>query len=134
MNLPKRLSNFTVSSNGCWLWNGKIEKGYGKVTYKTFWIPVHRAIFMEVNKITLSRSIHIHHKCAEKLCVNPEHLETISKAKHNTLHKGKIKEGLGKEIIEAYKTMPAMRVGWKFNLSCTTITSFLKSKGIEMRR
>ena len=60
--------------SGCWIWTGsRTSNGYGQIYKNGRNIVVHRAAFEywvgPVGEDT------VHHKCAERLCFNPEHLQ-----------------------------------------------------------
>jgi hypothetical protein len=69
--------------DGCWIWTGACDpSGYGR-----FWITennkkrqyAHRISF-ELHFRPLEQGEVAHHKCANRGCVNPEHLEATSQA------------------------------------------------------
>lgn len=62
----------------CWFWTGsKTKAGYGNfgVGYSTE--LAHRIAFGDI-----PNERQIHHKCRNKLCVNPEHLEAITQTEN----------------------------------------------------
>lgn len=133
--LNNTLRRFDVKDNDCWIWNGIIDKdGYGRVKYKGRMEQAHRIIYTETNQINIDSSIHIHHKCTNKACVNPKHMSELVNSQHNTLHKTKIDKALGSKIEELYKSTPAYLIANQLHLSTTTVTSYLKSKGYKMYR
>jgi hypothetical protein len=66
----------------CWTWQGKPnKKGYGRVTVAPKqWEYVHRLVYLalvgEIPDETLD------HLCLNTLCVNPDHLEPVSREEH----------------------------------------------------
>lgn len=68
-------SKVTVDDAGCWVFNGKLR---GK-SYGAFWLDgkeryAHRAAYtIFVGQIPDDGFIH--HKCSNRLCCNPEHLQ-----------------------------------------------------------
>lgn len=83
-------SKITFEPTECWLWHGsRMKSGYGELTVgsrrdcsrKT--VLIHRFIF-EALVGTIPRHLQIDHRCEVKLCVNPEHLRTVTH-KFNTL-------------------------------------------------
>lgn len=69
------------SKSGCWIWQGSVVNGYGKLGYKGIPKWAHRAYYEYVYGSTPKRH-QVHHRCENKLCVNPEHLEALSPRKH----------------------------------------------------
>lgn len=65
-------------NTGCWLWGGaQSAKGYGRVSINNKNKYTHRVMFEEhVGKI--GAGMHIDHKCENKSCCNPLHLEQVT--------------------------------------------------------
>ena len=68
--------------NRCWNWLGsKNNAGYG-----TFWFygdkrGVHRIVYeLTIGKIPQGKDIH--HKCENRLCVNPHYLQAVTRKEH----------------------------------------------------
>src|SRR6476620_4975838 len=71
---------------GCWVWQGGRSNGYGIVSTK--------AVFKEQNRPveTTHRAMYIlmvgepkgviHHRCENRLCCNPDHMDDVSAAEH----------------------------------------------------
>lgn len=72
-----------VNDNDCWLWlGGTNRKGYGR----TSWGPAHRVAYeLEYGTIE-DTTLHVHHKCGVRFCVNPKHLELLTASEHGRLH------------------------------------------------
>jgi len=71
----------------CWLWKGNLSKGYAR-----FYLPekqqevyAHRWSW-ELANGPIPSGFELHHKCKNKACVNPQHLELISHRDHMRLH------------------------------------------------
>ncbi len=72
------------AATGCWEWLGDRLNGYGRCkvsdgTDRT--VQAHRA-FYEHHVGSIPDGLDIHHKCANKGCVNPEHLEPLTRAEN----------------------------------------------------
>ena len=68
---------------GCWNWIGAETNGRGTFTKgsgrgKTRTTLTHRYSYQFFNPDEVIDSLTIHHKCANSLCVNPDHLQAIS--------------------------------------------------------
>lgn len=62
--------------NDCWEWTGKINKdGYGSIKKDNKYYLVHRVSYMyHYNTYPYL----VHHKCKNRKCCNPDHLESVS--------------------------------------------------------
>jgi hypothetical protein len=76
-----------IEENGCWTWLGFVGKnGYPRVhlTRAEGSRTVHRLIAELLNGLPIEV---VHHKCENKLCVNPMHWEVVDdQATHARLH------------------------------------------------
>ena len=67
--------------DACWPWTGNVNKGrgYGQTRWKDKCVFAHRAIYMSIHG-ELPSSVIVRHKCDNRLCCNPDHLEPGSHA------------------------------------------------------
>jgi hypothetical protein len=77
----------TSSPDGCWLWKGKPDYwGYGHISDETHDIwRVHIWSYAQFVG-PIKPGTEIHHKCENKMCVNPDHLEQKTIHDHRVLH------------------------------------------------
>lgn len=69
--------------NGCRIWTGgTTDRGYGRVSVCGVYVRVHRAAFEIANAVTLTPAIPVHHTCANRLCIKPEHLQVVTPAEN----------------------------------------------------
>lgn len=69
-------------NTGCWIWQGSISGGYGKIGYGGSgpkW--AHRVYFEEAHG-EIPEGQEVHHTCENRICVNPEHLEVLTAKAH----------------------------------------------------
>lgn len=66
-------------NTGCWLWiGGTISTGYGSFSINSIAVAAHR-ISYELHKGAIPVGLQIDHLCKVKMCVNPDHLEAVSR-------------------------------------------------------
>ena len=83
----KGLDNYLEDDNGCWVWQGYIDRnGYGRIYDRTAppgkrteW--VHRVSYSHFNGAIPERH-EIDHTCQNTACMNPEHLDAVTKTQH----------------------------------------------------
>ena len=72
-----------VSDNGCWLWVGSHHpKGYGLFTRNNITVGAHRYSYLLFTGTPIPNDYDVHHKCNNKGCVNPTHLELVPHNNH----------------------------------------------------
>jgi len=78
--LPPRLADKVDNTGTCWIWTGaKNAKGYGSVGIggrKT--ALAHRTVY-ELLAAPIPEGMTLDHLCMVKACVNPEHLEPVTR-------------------------------------------------------
>jgi hypothetical protein len=73
----KIMSHVELDENGCWNWiGGTKESGYGTVGLRGAMWAVHRIIY-ELFVGPIPEGYVIDHKCRNKRCCNPAHLEAV---------------------------------------------------------
>lgn len=67
---------------GCWVWMaGTNNSGYGAMTVHGKPVGAHRASYMAfVGEIP--PGLDVHHICNNRMCVNPHHLEAVTRSKN----------------------------------------------------
>jgi hypothetical protein len=85
---PSIYANYVADpATGCWVWRGYCDRnGYGRVYdpnrprgKRTDW--VHR-VFYERFNAPIPPKHEVDHVCGNTVCVNPEHLEAVTKVEH----------------------------------------------------
>ncbi len=69
--------------HGCWLWTASLNyAGYGKfgIGYVTW--RAHRASYM-LHVGEIPKGLEVHHLCSVRHCVNPAHLELVTRRENN---------------------------------------------------
>ena len=81
--LADRLWEKVDKSGDCWVWTGTRSKGrrqgYGLISAGNRTRHAHRIAYVLANG-QIPAGMVIHHRCRNKLCVNPGHLELLSRA------------------------------------------------------
>lgn len=73
--------HFEIIDNGCWLWTGSLNSGYGQFNLKgSRPVLAHRASWLiykgeiPANPVSAYQTMYVLHRCDTPRCVNPEHL------------------------------------------------------------
>jgi hypothetical protein len=83
------LSKVERDPSGCWNWTGRLDdNGYGRFWLNRTNVYAHRASYAFSHGAIESGTV-VHHRCANRSCVNPDHLTAIS-------HHENIAEGLSR--------------------------------------
>lgn len=81
--LLERLIGLTEITDTCWLWYGcKNQGGYGQISIKNIPRLAHRITY-EIFKGDIPRGLEIDHLCRVRNCINPDHLESVTKTENN---------------------------------------------------
>ena len=80
----------------CWNWQGCLNSGYGVVRINNVNMRAHRVAY-EVNKVKIPEGLTLDHLCRNRKCVNPEHLEVVTRGEN-------VLRGIGLTAINAKKT------------------------------
>tara|TARA_R110000824_G_scaffold26916_5_gene91989 strand:+ start:409 stop:759 length:351 start_codon:yes stop_codon:yes gene_type:complete len=86
------------AEDGCWIWQMGLKNGYGLMRHSAdlSTTSAHRLAYKAWVDSTLPMGDDVHHTCANKACVNPEHLERASRL--DNILEMKERRGLHAEI------------------------------------
>lgn len=78
------LKRICKDEGGCWIWYGAMDsQGYGRVTFRVdgrrVWTGAHRA-FYEGFVGPIPEGLDLDHLCRVRACVNPAHLEPVTRS------------------------------------------------------
>ena len=71
-------AKYEVSSAGCWLWTGPLDKdGYGTFYLRRRGRRAHRVGWFRING-EIPKGLWVNHVCRNRHCVNASHLELVT--------------------------------------------------------
>jgi hypothetical protein len=81
-NRRKSAARYIITDAGCWEWQGaKGANGYGHVRIGGRLLPAHRHYF-EMVRGPIPDGRELDHRCRNRSCVNPAHLEIVTRAQN----------------------------------------------------
>lgn len=86
---PRLKVGFKIIEGDCWIWTGAPNKdGYGQRNNK---LATHY-----LWKLTTGQAVppgyDLHHLCSNKMCVNPDHLQLLTKIEHRRWHRRQLRQ------------------------------------------
>ena len=115
------------ATSGCWNWTGATCHGYGKLMRDGVTHLAHR-YYYEQRHGPVPSGHHVHHRCENPLCVNPDHLEPLLPLAHGQRHA----ESLTAEDVVVIKhlalTQSRRTIAQQFNVSAVHITNIVNGK------
>jgi hypothetical protein len=120
--IKRLMSRVEKSKDSCWVWNGALVRGYGVININNKTEYVHRVVFAAYSK-KFNKRLTLDHKCRNPRCVNPDHLEPVSRSENirrmnmaqprNKCRKGHLYSEYGKTksgmCIKCYENSPSRR-------------------------
>lgn len=74
--------DYVEKTNDCWLWLGPISDGYGFYGE----VRAYRVAWFLSKGVKIRDGYEPHHKCENKACVRPDHLEELTRQEHMRYH------------------------------------------------
>ena len=96
LGIKRFWGNVSKSENGCWEWLAAKRNGYGILTINDKTKMAHN-ISYEMLKGPIPRGLELDHLCRNRACINPDHLEPVTR-------KTNILRGQGLAAQNAQKT------------------------------
>lgn len=72
------LQNYVVNEHGCWIWQGQLTNGYGRVKISGRKKSAHRVLWEKANGRPVPPGLQMDHLCRVTECVNPDHVEPVT--------------------------------------------------------
>lgn len=76
---------YTVLDDGCWEWTAGKSHGYGVIRVGDKVKRAHVKMWEDANG-PKPQGVDLHHRCGRKSCVNPDHLEVLTRSEHVKRH------------------------------------------------
>jgi len=96
-DIVERFWFYVEKTTNCWSWKGHIGTlGYGQFRFNYKRISPHRFSY-EIHKGKIPKGLVIDHLCRNPKCVNPDHLEVVTRAEN-------VMRGFSPHAINARKT------------------------------
>ena len=88
-----------IQQNGCWLWTGartaRDKRAYGCIGVEYKQQPAHRVSY-EMFVGPIPEGLDLDHLCRTRLCVNPDHLEPVTRRENLRRGTGMVAENIAK--------------------------------------
>ena len=122
--IKRLMSRVTKFEDSCWVWNGALVRGYGVINVDGKTEYVHRVVFAASGK-KFDKRLTLDHKCRNPRCVNPEHLEAVTRSENakrmnsaqprDRCRKGHLYSEVGKtkngSCVKCYENSPSRKNG-----------------------
>lgn len=78
-DLPIRISQKieVVTESGCWIWTGRQNNGYGRISWKDRDRLAHRVVWTLAGRELPALPYVLDHICRVRCCLNPSHLRVL---------------------------------------------------------
>lgn len=107
-------------STGCWIWQrGKSSTGYGMVNHGGRVVGAHR-MYYELLVGPIPNGLEIDHLCRVRACVNPDHMEPVTRAEN--VRRGTSSPLTWEKVREIRRSVgPAKSLAAKYGVHVATI-------------
>lgn len=82
LNDAQILMRHVIKTEKCWFWDGKENShGYVHLTIRGKKVFGHRKMY-EIYKGDIPEGMIVHHTCNNRACLNPDHLQLVTRSSH----------------------------------------------------
>lgn len=141
VKITERFFSYVDKTEDCWIWTGGKMGEYGGFCLRNKQIRAHAAMW-EINFGSAPDGYLIAHICPNTLCVNPQHLELVTRKELNTRNnrhvsrqgsnnsQSKLTEDKVKKIISSYESgsVSHASLAKEYGVAKTTIANILSGK------
>ena len=114
-------------ASGCWNWLGAKNNGYGirKINGRARYAHI---VSFEESSGPVPVGMELDHKCVNRSCVNPEHLEIVTHAVNSQRGVGKLTPDLVRAIRSEYPILTKSELGRKYGVSHSAIWQIITGR------
>lgn len=116
---------YVVDDAGCWVWQRSTwRNGYGRLKRDGKWVQAYR-VYYERHVGPIPKGLTLDHLCRNRLCVNPTHLEPVTR-EENLLRAGIPTLTPAERELIARTTGPQQPVADQFGISRSRVSVLRK--------
>ena len=120
---------YGIDDQGCWVWQGcQVKNGYGQLTYKGWKGLAHRLSFLRHYGALPEGDLQIHHLCANRACINPDHLEAATPIENRRAAPTKLDPEKVAQIRELGDHLSQGEIAARFGVDRSMIGHVLRGK------
>jgi hypothetical protein len=117
-----------LAQGECWIClKARLNSGYGVLGVDGWVRTIHRVAY-ELTYGPIAASMHIHHTCGNKLCVQPAHLVPLSPGAHSRLNAKLTWEDAGAIRARAEKGEPAASIALDYPVGVSAVRNVILGK------
>lgn len=113
-------------ATGCWDWTGYLHHGYARVQTG----QAHREVWRQSGRL-LADDQHLHHRCLNRKCVNPDHMEPLGASDHLHHHwdgRGLSAAQLEQIQVRLRQNVPVKQIAADLGLPRTTVNNIAQGR------
>ncbi|MDP9358349.1 MAG: HNH endonuclease [Chloroflexota bacterium] len=120
---------YVVDEQGCWVWQGyRLPGGYGQLTYRRDSWLAHRLSYYRHYGELPAGELQIHHICANRACLNPDHLEAVTPIENRRAAPTKLDPAKAEQIRALSGDMSQGEIAARFGVDRTMVGKVLREE------